>query len=241
MYIPRKIEKREKPYKFLTLSFDDGVKQDERFIKLLDERGLKCTFNINSGLLGTVHNIGFWDGEVPHDEVEADRVREIYCNHEVAVHTITHPRLDLLDEAGVIKEVGEDQRVLCELSGQDVFGMAYPGGPYYTDETIRIILEHTPVRYARNIKATHNYSLPANFMEWQPTCYWREEAARYLIKKFAELEPAEDSLLYVWGHSYEFDMWDGWDFITELLDIMAGHDDITYVTNGEIYKYMTQE
>lgn len=237
MYTFREFPKKEKPYKFLTLSFDDGVKQDERFIKMLDERGLKCTFNINTGLLGNVHNIAFKDGEVPHDEVEEDRVAELYRNHEVAVHTLTHPRLDLLDEAGVIKEVGGDADNIARLTGQEVVGMAYPGGPYYTDETIRIILANTSVRYGRNVKATYDFGFPENYMDWPPTCYWRDEKCEELIKRFAELEPTEDCILYVWGHSYEFDMWDGWDHITRLLDLMAGHDDITYATNGEIYKY----
>ncbi len=241
MYIPRKIEKREKPYKFLTLSFDDGVTQDERFIKMLDERGIKCTFNINTGICGLVHNLPYRDGEVTHNEHTEEKIKEVYVNHEVAVHTLTHPRLDLLDEAGVIKEVGEDQKNLVRLTGQDVVGMAYPGGPFYTEETKRIILEHTPVKYARNVQSHHSFAMPTDFMEWAPTCFWRSEACRWLIKKFIELEPTEDSLLYIWGHAYEFDMYDGWDLIGELLDLMAGHDDITYVTNGEIYKYMTEE
>lgn len=241
MYTPREFPKREKPYKFLTLSFDDGVKQDERFIKMLDERGLKCTFNINSGLLGNVHNAPYPGGEVPHDEIEAKDLRDIYQNHEVAVHTLTHPQLNKLSEEEVIHEVGDDQKALCELSGQDVFGMAYPFGRCYTDETIRVILENTPVRYSRNIASHHGFSMPGNFMEWCPSCHWREEGALKLAKDFIDLCAEEDSLFYIWGHSYEFDMYDGWKEITELLDLIANHDDITYVTNGEIYKYITKE
>lgn len=39
--------------KIFTLSFDDGVTQDRRFIGLLKKYGLTCTFNVNSALLGT--------------------------------------------------------------------------------------------------------------------------------------------------------------------------------------------
>ena len=38
--------------KILTFSFDDGITQDERFINILNKYGLKCTFNLNSELLG---------------------------------------------------------------------------------------------------------------------------------------------------------------------------------------------
>ena len=35
--------------KALTLSYDDGVVQDIRMIKILDKYGIKGTFNVNSG------------------------------------------------------------------------------------------------------------------------------------------------------------------------------------------------
>ena len=38
--------------KAVTFSFDDGITQDLRIIKILDKYGLKGTFNVNSGLLG---------------------------------------------------------------------------------------------------------------------------------------------------------------------------------------------
>lgn len=40
--------------KAITFSYDDGVTQDIRLIELLDKYGLKCTFNLNSGLQGCV-------------------------------------------------------------------------------------------------------------------------------------------------------------------------------------------
>lgn len=39
--------------KFLTFSYDDGVTQDKRLVKIFNRYGLKATFNINSELLGT--------------------------------------------------------------------------------------------------------------------------------------------------------------------------------------------
>ena len=35
-----------------TLSYDDGVTQDRRLAALFRDCGLKCTFNLNSGLYG---------------------------------------------------------------------------------------------------------------------------------------------------------------------------------------------
>lgn len=38
--------------KALTFSYDDGVLQDERLIRIFNKYGLKATFNLNSELLG---------------------------------------------------------------------------------------------------------------------------------------------------------------------------------------------
>ena len=36
--------------KAVTLSYDDGVRQDKRLISIMQKHGLKGTFNINSGM-----------------------------------------------------------------------------------------------------------------------------------------------------------------------------------------------
>ena len=47
--------------KTLTLSYDDGVEQDEKLVDLMVKYGLKGTFNLNSGVYakeGTVYPAG---------------------------------------------------------------------------------------------------------------------------------------------------------------------------------------
>ena len=41
--------------KAITFSFDDGVTQDIRVIKILNQYGLKGTFNLNSGFFGLLN------------------------------------------------------------------------------------------------------------------------------------------------------------------------------------------
>ena len=83
----------DKKLKAFTLSYDDGVTQDIRLIELLEKYNLKCTFNLNSGL-------GY-----RANRIDNDKIREIYKNHEVAVHTKTHPNLTGLDDNEVINQV----------------------------------------------------------------------------------------------------------------------------------------
>ncbi len=45
-------------------------------------------------------------------------------------------------------------------------------------------------------------------------------------------------LLYVWGHSYEFDADGNWDRIEAFCRIVGGREDIWYATNIEIIDYL---
>ena len=45
-------------------------------------------------------------------------------------------------------------------------------------------------------------------------------------------------MMYVWGHSYEFDRDNNWDHIEKFCEYMGGRDDIWYATNIEIVDYM---
>ncbi|MEJ0000406.1 MAG: hypothetical protein WDO13_15365 [Verrucomicrobiota bacterium] len=44
-------------------------------------------------------------------------------------------------------------------------------------------------------------------------------------------------LLYVWGHSYEFDRDKNWELIEQFGAKVGGRDDIWYATNIEIVDY----
>ena len=45
-------------------------------------------------------------------------------------------------------------------------------------------------------------------------------------------------MMYVWGHSFEFDNNDNWEVIEEFCEMIGGQDDIWYATNIEIVDYL---
>jgi peptidoglycan-N-acetylglucosamine deacetylase len=45
-------------------------------------------------------------------------------------------------------------------------------------------------------------------------------------------------LLYVWGHSYEFDLNENWDLIEEFSKLVSNNNSIWYATNIEIVDYL---
>lgn len=222
--------------KYLTLSFDDGTIQDVRLIELLNKYGLKSTFNLNSGLFGTKHRIIHDNIDVDHTEITSDMVHDLYAGHEVAVHTLTHPRLDMCDRDKIIHEVGGDKTALEKLCGYTIIGMAYPGGPFYNDFVIETIKQNTGIVYARAVASHHTFAFPRDLMIWQPTCHQNDPALPELADSFIDAETDENSLFYLWGHSFEFDKYKSWDTFETFCEKIAGRSDINYVTNAEFLK-----
>ena len=92
----------------LTLSYDDGVVQDIRLVGIMDQHGLKGTFNINSGLYLPEDAVR----ERYYGRMKLSEAQELYINsgHEVAVHALTHPYLERLKWDEVAYEILEDRR-----------------------------------------------------------------------------------------------------------------------------------
>ncbi len=224
--------------KAITFSYDDGVTQDQRLIEILDKYGLKCTFNLNSGLLGQAGALVRENKTVAHVKPRIEEVADIYRNHEVAVHTLTHPFLPNCEEEEIIRQVEEDRIALSNIVGYEVTGMAYPcGGQNNDDRVAEIIRKNTGVAYSRTITSSHSFDLQDNLYRFNPTVYHLEkEKTVDLAKQFLELETDTPKLLYIWGHSYEFDMDNSWGWFEELCKMISGKKDIFYGTNRECFE-----
>lgn len=222
--------------KAVTFSYDDAVTQDRRLVALLDQYGLKATFNVNSGRLGLEGELMVRGEKVSHNKIPAGEVRELYQGHEVAVHTIDHPLLPSLDEAEIIRQVEEDRKTLERLSGREVVGMAYPcGGENNDDRVADIIRRHTGVRYARTITSSHRFDRQENLYRFQPSVYHMETEKLFALgNQFLSLKPDKPLLFYIWGHSYELDAGDGWDMLEAFCRLISGQEDIFYGTNREV-------
>lgn len=224
--------------KAVTFSYDDGVEQDVRLIEIFNKYGLKCTFNLNSELLGRKNTLIRNGKTINHNKVDPKDVKHVYEGHEVAVHTLTHPLLPAIEDDGeVIRQVEQDRLNLSELCGYEVIGMAYPcGGQNQDDRVADLIRNNTGVKYSRTIISSHSFDLQTDLYKFNPTVYHGGEFSRMLElgKQFVELKTDKPQIFYVWGHSYEFDCADNWDRFEEFCKMMSGHDDIFYGTNKEV-------
>ncbi len=210
----------------LTFSYDDGTKHDYRLVEIFNKYGMKGTFNLNSGFMRD-------NG----DHVMQKDVATLYEGHEVAVHSHTHPTLPELPSTIIIEEIMKDKQLLEEWWGHTVRGMAYPNGPY--DERVANLCRDCGMNYARTTVATNNYRLPEDFMIQHPTCHHYGN----LDKLWEDLVNMPTfrlnmPLLYIWGHSYEFDRNDNWNVIESFCEKAANHEDIWYATNIEVFDYV---
>lgn len=223
--------------KAVTFSYDDGVTQDRRLIEIFNFYGLKATFNLNSELLGTENTLTYGGKAVAHNKVNADDVRELYKGHEIAVHTLTHPHLPALSDEEIIRQVEEDRKNLSALADYEVVGMAYPGGGVNFDLRVADIIEkNTGVKYARTTVHTFNFELQKDLYVFNPTVHHNDtKRCMEMIESFIKLETDTPKLLYIWGHSYEFDLFDNWDFAEKMCRRLSDKPDIFYGTNRECF------
>ena len=213
--------------KAISFSYNDGVTQDIRLVDLFDMYGLKATFNLNSERTGT------------GSRISANKIAETYRNHEVAVHTLTHPSLINLDNDEIVRQVEQDRINLEKLVGYPVRGMAYPYGSGAVNERVLgVIKNKTKILYARAADSTYNFELQTDLLNFKPTIYQCERDKIFeLAYEFLELKPDYPKLFYIWGHAYEFDKecyGISWEQMEEFCKLISGRDDIFYGTNKEV-------
>lgn len=212
----------------LTLSYDDGRVHDRRLVEIMNKNGIRGTFHLNSGRM-------CGENAIPLDEIA-----KLYENHEVSCHGVMHHNLSSLPAQNIVQEILEDRRALEKASGKIVCGMSYANG-IYSDEIINTIRQ-CGIVYSRTVQNTQRFNIPNNFMKWNPTCHHKDciEAGKKFLNSLNSCF-GSPKLLYVWGHSYEFNRDNNWSLIEEFCQMMRENDDIWYATNIEIYEYISAQ
>ena len=213
----------------VTFSYDDGDKADRRLVDIFNNYGMKATFNLSPSR---------FDGETV---VSSGELRSLYDGHEIACHSYSHPHLARLPLTGQSREIALGRLSLERLSGRLVRGMATPYGEK-NDDTI-VAMKAAGMAYCRNAGVSGGLSVPADFLDWTPSCH--HTGAPAVIEKFRNEwihQPWQyGGLLFIWGHSFEFDRADNWELAEQICSSLAGIDDVWFATNIEIYDYITAQ
>ena len=211
-------------HKVLTMSYDDGRTADRRLVRMFNEYQIKGTFHINSGLLDT------------GDHISSRELKDLYQGHEVSAHTFTHPTIARSPREEILAEIMDDRRHLERLVGYCVRGLSYPNGSF--NRKIKEMLPYLGIEYARTVHSTGNFSMPDDFFEWNPTCHHTHKLME-LAESFASLHKKQYVyMMYVWGHSYEFDSDNSWGTMESFCKLISNREEIWYATNVEIADYL---
>lgn len=224
--------------KAVTLSYDDGIRQDKRMISIMQKHGLKGTFNINSGFFAEKYE-GIEKGKMTKQEV-----LDLYIpsGMEVVMHGHRHVSLAQVDIGLALNDIVTDRRELETMFGRIINGMAYANGSY-NDEVLDL-LKKAGIKWARIAGQSEKFDLPTNWLEWQGTCHHNNSRLMEMAKEFIEQKEhwyywsRKLQLFYLWGHSYEFDDNDNWNVIEEFAEYIGNREDVWYATNGEIFEYL---
>ena len=215
--------------KALTMSYDDCSGEDIRLVELFNKYHIRGTFHLISSRLMN-----------PNSAIKMADVAALYAGHEVSAHSLTHPFFDQIPKEELLYEMLEDKKNLEEACGYPVRGMSYPNG-IVTDDVLTC-LKACGFQYGRTTISTNGFKLPADFMQWTPTCHHRGD----IIGKIEQFKTAYYALplFYIWGHSFELPRNtpdSSWEMMEEFCDKFTAtfEDSVWYATNIEIFDYVT--
>ncbi|HAJ96524.1 MAG TPA: polysaccharide deacetylase [Ruminococcus sp.] len=215
--------------KAVTFSYDDGNRQDIRLLEMLNTYGLKCTFNLNSGLNG--NEIWKYKG-VDVQRLNLEQCAELYKGHEIAVHGSCHLNPTELSPEELSQELAGNKAELTRIFGVEPVGMAYAYGCY--NNAVINQAKEIRLKYGRTTEPSHSFDIQRDLMRFRPTCHHDDAMLFELAEKFLSLNPKKPQIFYVWGHSYEPDGNQNWDRLERLFEMLAGKNEIFYGTNAEI-------
>ncbi len=240
---PHPAEPGAPPRVLVTTSWDDGHQLDTRLAAELAAHGFAATFYLAPR-----------SAEIPPARrLSPAAVRDLATRFEIGAHTLTHPRLTRLPRPAAAREIAAGKAALEEITGLDVTSFCYPYGAYRAEHvamvraagfqvarTIRRCCTGPPADLLRLGTTTHAARYLADgwaVIRGGPTlaagwAAWRDWDV--LARDLFQQARARGGVYHLWGHSWEIDAHRDWRRLRALLRYIAGHEGVTFVTNGQL-------
>ena len=231
--------------KALTFSYDDGLKSDLKLAQILNNYGMKGSFNVYTAPLASSDQ----------HQLTVDEIKEFILakGHEVAIHGDNHIAPGVSTPLNCIKEILNARSILESSFDCIIRGMAYPdsGIRFFTRnnnyQSVRDTLKALGVVYSRTLGEDNNlFRLPEDWYAWMPTAHHNNPHLLDWVDEFVSLNvdslyiaARHPRLMKIWGHSSEFDIKGNWDRIDEICSRLSARDDIWYATSMQIYEYVS--
>jgi peptidoglycan/xylan/chitin deacetylase (PgdA/CDA1 family) len=238
-----------KPTAIVTTSWDDGHPSDFRLAETLSKHNIKGTFYIP--IYGP-------DGK---PTVRLNGLRFLHrSGFEIGAHTLSHCTLAHIEPSRLTAEVVGCKAVLEDVLSEPIGMFCYPKGRF--DRRTIACLKHAGYRGARTtrILATNGnfrrYEMPTSIQAYptRPMSYIRNLTRRmafgalfsyctqlYKRGNWVELGKylfdcvlLDGGVWHLYGHSWELEELDLWSGLNELLNYVAGRDDVVYTSNSGV-------
>ncbi len=233
---------------FFTTSWDDGGEHDLRLATVLHRHGVR-------GTLYWPSNSERWPLLGP------SAAREVMdLGMEIGSHSTSHADFTRAGYVVIEQEAAESRRSLEEHCGVPIRSFCYPFGRF--DRRARRAVAGAGYAVARTTTAFHDGDgfdpllMPVTFQLYPHSGRVHLTHAikernlgglwRWLTRYHAETDPielarlalehirAEGGILHVWGHAWEIEQEGMWGLLDALLAEVSGHEDVRYVTNGQL-------
>lgn len=227
--------------------WDDGSPHDIQLIRLHERYKIPGMF-----FIPTINKEG--------RPVITDSDIKRYCSKYISfgAHTNNHTYLTSIDKNNIEKEVIDNKKYLERITGKEIKHFCLPGGKY-NNKILKIVKKHfKTIRTADTgcfhhkktylIKPTiHFYdrgyrSLFLNCMkhiEIKEAFYiWKHRKDNYfeLLKRIIDFESnkKKDSIIIVWGHSWEIEEFSLWDKIEDLFLFVTDNYNLNIIEYDEL-------
>ena len=220
--------------KAFNVTYDDGVEQDIRFVKLLNQYGLKGTFNLNSTLMEN----GFaWTHEcgLVVKRLRTEDAVFLYAGHEIASHTLTHPYMNSLTKDEILHELSQDKANLEKLFCTEIQGFAVPF--HYYNQLIAQCVQASGFDYARISEESYSFAPQDDYYHWKATIFHCCDNLEDWTHRFLATDE-ELALFQIVGHSYDLEVENKWERMEEIFSLISRQDDVLPMTTMEIIDYL---
>lgn len=232
----------------VTTSWDDGHSGDVRLAEVLAGKGMTGTF--------------YWT--VQHPEFSYPGPKETQAlldmGMEIGGHTMTHPDLTTLDDKQLRWELQTSKSELENYVQQPVRTFCYPFGYFNrqvrdavgvagydlarTTEAFRTTTGSDPLLvpvtmqiFPHGMKTHLKHSIRRRNFPGLTNWLLRYRGSSNMdtiVAQALDQVHASGGVLHIWGHSWELERFELWDTLERLLDMLAGRDDLEYVTNAAL-------
>jgi peptidoglycan-N-acetylglucosamine deacetylase len=233
---------------YVTTSWDDGGPLDLRLAATLHRHGVR-------GTLYWLAGDDRWPLPAPTDTRAL-----LDMGMEIGSHGMAHADLTRIDDAAREWQVVESRRRLQEHCGGPIRSFCYPYGRF--DRRARATAVGAGYALARTTTAFYQggridpFLMPVSFQlyphglrpHFTHALRYANWAGlrRWLVDYRAETDPVElarlvldhirssGGVLHFWGHSWELEQEGLWETLDAVLAVVSGHEDVRYVTNGDL-------